>query len=81
MLRKLVKTYYELLDEKLENWTLVVLLIAILIISASLITNDANASLMIKNNVLETNVVYQNQSSIIKIDGVEYKIIFEKISK
>ena len=81
MLKKLVKTYYKLLDEKLENWTMVVAIIAILIISASLITNDTNASLLMKNNVLEANTVLQNQSSIIEIDGVKYKIIFEKISK
>ena len=79
MLKKIIKTYYKLLDEKLENWTMVVLLIALLIISASLITNDANASLLAKNNLLETNITHQNQYSIIEIDWIKYKIIFEKI--
>ena len=75
MIKKLIKTYYKLLDEKLENWTMVVLLIAVLIISASLLTKDANANLLVKTNIIEHNN-YQN--SIIEIDWVKYKIIIKK---
>jgi len=75
MLKKIIKTYYKLLDEKLENWTMVVLLIAVLIISASLFTKDTNANLLVKTNIIEHNN-YQN--NIIEINWVKYKIIIEK---
>jgi hypothetical protein len=78
MLKKIIKTYYKLLDEKLENWTMVVLLIAILIISASLLTKDANAWLLAKNNIIESNITANN---IIEINWVKYRIIIEKMIK
>jgi len=78
MLKKLIKTYYKLLDEKLENWTIVVLLIAILVVSTSLITNKTNANLLVKTNVIESHL---NQYSIIDINWVKYKIILEEINK
>lgn len=68
MLKKLVKTYYKLLDEKLENWTVVVIVIALLIVSVSLLINDTNAGLYTKNNILEVN-------------WIKYQIILEDISK
>lgn len=68
MLNKLVKTYYKLLDEKLENWTVVVIVIALLIVSVSLLINDTNAGLYTKNNILEVN-------------WIKYQIILEDISK
>ena len=79
MLKKIIKTYYKLLDEKLENWTMVVLLIAILIVSASLLTKDTNANLLVKNNVFESNITKINQFSIININWKQYKLILEKI--
>ena len=44
MLKNLIRNYYKLLDEKLENWTVVVVLIAFLIISVSLLTKDTNVA-------------------------------------
>lgn len=84
MLKEFIKNYYKLLDEKLENWTMVVLIIAILIVSASLITKDTNAWLYTKNNVLEINNnknIITDNYSIIEIDWIKYKIILEKFSK
>lgn len=40
MVKKIINSYFELLDEKLENWTLVVLVIAILVILVSILIND-----------------------------------------
>jgi hypothetical protein len=81
MLKKIIKTYYRLLDEKLENWTIVVLIIATLIISASLITDDTNANLLVKSNVLENSKQNQNFYNIIEIDWTQYKIILEEYKK
>lgn len=78
MLQKLIRNYYKLLDEKLENWTLVVVLIAFLIISVSLITKDTNAIFYAKNNVLEISSGINNANSIIEINWIQYKIILEK---
>jgi uncharacterized membrane protein len=79
MVKQLVKTYYKLLDEKLENWTMVVLIIAALIVSASFITKDTNAWLYTKNNILEYKQSVNN--NIIEINWVYYKIILEEFSK
>ncbi len=78
MLKKLIKTYYNLLDEKLENWTMVVLLIAILIVSAWILTKDANANLLVKTNIIESNITTQN---IIIINWIKYNLILEEIKK
>lgn len=50
MVKKIISSYFELLDEKLENWTLVVLIIAALVILVSILINDIQ---MKKNNVIE----------------------------
>jgi len=78
MIKKLIKTYYKLLDEKLENWTVVVLLIVVLIISASILTKDVNASLLVKNNLIESNKNINNYT-IINIDWKKYKVILNEI--
>lgn len=78
MFRKLIKTYYKLLDEKLENGTLVVILIAVLIVWASLVTKDANALLYVKTNVLETNKKIVPSSNTVIIWWVQYRILLEE---
>ncbi len=75
MIKKIIKTYYKLLDEKLENWTMVVLLIAFLIISASLLTKETNANLLVKTSVIESNII---QDNTIMINWIKYKILLEK---
>lgn len=81
MFKKIVKTYYKLLDEKLENWTMVVLIIAGLIVCASLITKDTNALLYVKTNILETNKKIVSTNDIIMINWLEYRISLEEIKK
>jgi len=80
MIKKIIKTYYKLLDEKLENWTMVVLLIAFLIISVSLLTKDTNANLLVKNNIMESSINIQSNNNNIIINWIQYKILIEKIS-
>lgn len=45
MLKKLLKNYKKLLDEKIENWTYVVIIISIIIVLVSIIINDYNIDL------------------------------------
>lgn len=78
MFKKIIKTYYKLLDEKLENWTIVVVLIAILIVSASLLTKDTDAVFYTKNNILEMEKQAKAQSSIIEINWIKYKIYLQE---
>lgn len=85
MLKKLLDTYYKLLDEKLENWTIVVILIAILIVSVSLIINNTNAKLYAKNNILEINrnTTHSNiyKWSFLELNWIKYKISLQEVSK
>ena len=75
MIKNFINTYYKLLDEKLENWTIVVLLIAFLIVSASFITKpETNAIFYVKSNILEK----ERESSFIEIKWVKYKITLEE---
>lgn len=40
MVKKLIRSYVTLLDEKLENWTLIVLLISVLVVLVSILINN-----------------------------------------
>jgi len=66
MIRNFIKNYYKLLDEKLENWTIVVIIIALLIVLVSLSINYKN-----KNFHLNTGI--QN-SNIVEINWIKYNI-------
>jgi multidrug efflux pump subunit AcrB len=81
MIKQLIKTYYKLLDEKLENWTIVVLLIAVLIVSIPFLIKNTNANMLAKSNVLENNIHIQNTNNILVINWIQYKIILEEIKK
>jgi len=65
MLKKTIYAYFKLLDEKLENWTIVILVIAILIVLVSIIINDLHVS---------TN---KSENSVININWKNYKLINE----
>jgi len=71
MFKKIIKTYYNILDNKLENWTLVVVFIAILIVLISLLIRNWDSNLNVlninKNNILTSN--------IIEIDWKQYELI------
>ncbi len=64
MVKRFISSYFELLDEKLENWTLVVIVIAILVVLVSILINDLQTR---KNHILER--------TTIEIDGRTYELI------
>lgn len=66
MVKRLISSYFELLDEKLENWTLIVLLIAILVVLVSILIND----LQLRKN-------YNTKVSTIEYNWNKYKLIEE----
>ncbi|MDD2907979.1 MAG: hypothetical protein PHH98_05030 [Candidatus Gracilibacteria bacterium] len=70
MLENFIKNYYKLLDEKIENGTIMVLIIALLIITIGNIINSSEKSdfLGIKSNILEAD----NNNQLIIINGKKY---------
>jgi len=73
MLKKFIKNYYKLFDEKLQNGTVIVLIIAFLITSVWNITNADNKSNLTfaKANILET----KTTNEIIIINWRTYQLI------
>ncbi|MDD3793484.1 MAG: hypothetical protein PHI37_01610 [Candidatus Gracilibacteria bacterium] len=72
MLRNFIKNYYKLFDEKLQNGTIIVLIIAFLISSIGNVTNAGNKSeLYVKANILET----RTTNEVIIINGKTYQLI------
>lgn len=72
MLRNFIKNYYKLFDEKLQNGTIIVLIIAFLISSIWNVTNAWNKSeLYVKANILET----RTTNEVIIINGKTYQLI------
>ena len=57
MVKRIINSYFELLDEKLENWTLVVLIIALLIVFVSILINDVQLK---KGTIIEKSKVEIN---------------------
>lgn len=74
ILKKTIKTYYKLLDEKLQNWTIMVLVISAFIISTWLITKENNITLYTKSNILDINNIENNT---IHINWVKYELILK----
>ena len=81
MLKKIIKTYYKLLDEKLENWTIIVIVIAALVVWASIFIKDTNAVSLMKSNVLESNSLKNINQNTVDINWVKYKIHLEEFEK
>lgn len=76
MFEKIVKNYYKLFDEKLENGTLVVLIIALIIVLSGTMIKNNNISSYVKNSVLETTGSKPVPSpEIIEINGVKYQLM------
>lgn len=73
MLKRFIKNYYKLFDEKLQNGTVIVLIIAFLITSVWNITNASNKETLLsaKANLFET----QRTNEIIVINGRTYQLI------
>lgn len=75
MINKFVKNYYKLFDEKIQNWSVMVLIIAFLIASVWNVTH-ASWKDKIENNYLKANILeINNKSDYIKINWKTYKLI------
>jgi hypothetical protein len=72
MVKKIINSYFELLDKKLENWTFIVLIIALLVVFVSILINNLHDK---KYNVTEKN--NKIEKSIIEIDWKKYQLIDE----
>jgi len=73
MLKSFIKSYYKLLDEKIENWTIMVLIIAVLITTIWDTVNNPNNTkvLSLKTSNMENNT----NNDIIVIDWKIYKLV------
>lgn len=72
MIKKIIKNYYKLLDEKLHNWTFVVIIIAFFIISIWDLTNkNIHQNYYLKANIQEA----QNTIEYIEINWKTYKLV------
>ena len=76
MLREKFKEISDLIDKKLRNWTIMVVIVANLILATWFITNNVNANLTA--NLLESQKKVE-VSQYIFIEGKKYKIILEKV--
>lgn len=73
MLKSFIKSYYKLLDEKIENWTIMVLIIAVLITTIWDTVNNPNNTkvLSLKTSIMENNT----DNDIIVINWKLYKLV------
>lgn len=55
MWTKIINSYFKLLDEKIESWTIVVIIIAILIILTSVIINNTGKNINYSKSNIELN--------------------------
>lgn len=73
MLKNFIKNYYKLLDEKIENGTIMVLIIAFLITTAWDTINNPNNTkkLSLKTSIVENNI----SNNVIHINWKMYKLV------
>ncbi len=74
MVEVLVANYYDLLDKRLENSTIVVLLIALCILFVGVFV--PHSSSFWSASIIDTNQVVKN---IVTIDGEKYEIVLKKL--
>lgn len=70
MFEKFVQNYYELLDERIENGTLVVLLISFLVMTVWIVIPE-NHSAYAAANILQSSEI----TSYVVIDGERYELV------
>lgn len=76
MVQKVVKSYKELFDEKIENSTFVVLVIGWLIVLVGVFVPQAHAVNYVKSNTTYSQAV--ETENIITINGEQYVIYISK---
>jgi hypothetical protein len=79
MIKKIIKLYYDFFDKKLNNSTLVVLIISAFVLSVWVfIPNNWIISASYKTNIIESNN-RERPESIIIINWKKYRLILEEI--
>ena len=73
MINKFIKNYYKLFDEKLNNWTIIVLIIWTMIAWVWNITHSYDSGITYaKSNVIESKAIVKD---FIEINWKTYKLI------
>lgn len=75
-LNKILKSTTDLLDKKLKNGTVMVVIISVLITLSSFLTSSVNANLTA--DVIQSNKKTEITQYII-IDGKKYRIVLEEV--
>jgi hypothetical protein len=76
-----VKNYYKLFDEKLENSTLVVLIIALIIVLFWSVVQNQSIDIYSKSNLLERThepIPSLSNQDIIFIEWKKYQVVFQE---
>lgn len=73
MFKKLVRSYYKLFDEKLNNSTIIVLIIALLVAAIWVIVNikSPNDNSDLKTSIIDSKI----DKEIIQVDWNTYKLV------
>lgn len=74
MIKRFIKNYYKLFDEKLNNWSIIVLIIWTMIAWVWNITHsyDSTSITYAKSNVIESKITIKD---FIEIDWKTYKLV------
>jgi len=76
ILEKFLKSTADLLDKKLKNWTVMVVIISVLVTLSGFLTSTVNANLTA--DIMQSNKKTEINQFII-IDGKKFKIILEEV--
>ncbi len=85
MLVKLIKSYYNFFDTKIEHWTTVIFIISLLILSVWITFSSQDTLSYSKASLYESKSFIKKSSqtipteNIITISWVQYKIVLEKL--
>ena len=81
MLRKIYRNYKHLLDEKLDNSTVLVVIIVVLIFLIGIFIPNNSSLAYHKSNILEVSRIksLQENKNIIEIDWKKYYIILKEV--
>ena len=77
MFKNFLKSSTDLLDKKLSNWTVMVLIISVLVTLSGFLTNTVNANLTA--NILQSQKKITQLEQYIIIGEKKYKIVLEEV--
>lgn len=80
MVQKAIESYYHLLDKRMKEGTLIILVISFLIFAVGILSTGSSVykwNLHEYNNTLPT----LTENSIVTIDGITYRVILEFVDQ